>query len=322
MSRRFFWLAVTIVAAVALYTGAWFYAADRIEQQVRASLAEFSRGGGNRAVCEEPTVRGYPFRIGLFCNATYLERASAGLSMSTGSLRSAAQIYAPRRLVAEADSPARLLLPGLVPLDLTWQSLRASTRLARPLPERISIEGTGLTAIADMPNVDGPLAFTADRAELHVRPADQDLDVAIRFNGFQPGPLLLSAGRLPPLNGFADLSVEDGVEMLRDRRGAVRGVSVEIRRIEISSADGAQVTASGTASIGEDGLVDAELTLGTADAAALASVVSTAFPENGPALASAIRALAALGPSPELPLVIEKGRARMGFIELGVIPPL
>lgn len=321
MSRRFFWLGTAIVVAIALYTAGWFYVADRVADEVRSSLAAFSRGGGNRAVCEGPTVRGYPFRIGVFCDATYFERASAGLSMSTGAFRSAAQVYAPRRAVAEADSPARVLLPGLVPLDLTWGGLRASARLSWPLPERFSVEATHLMAVADMPNVVGPLAFTADSAEFHMRPVDADIDIALRFRAFETGRLLLPHGKLPPLSGFADLSLTDGTAMLRDRVRDLRSVAFVVRRVEISSPDGARLTATGWAAIDEDGLIDADLTVGTTDAGALADIVSVAFPEAG-GVASAIAALSALGSSPELPLVIQKGRARLGFIDLGTIPPL
>jgi hypothetical protein len=322
MSRRIFWLGMAIVAAIALYTAGWFYAADRLADEVRSALANFSRGGGNRAVCEEPTVRGYPFRIGVFCDATYFERAAAGLSMSTGAFRSAAQVYAPQRAVAEADSPARVLLPGLVPLDLTWEGLRASARLALPLPHRVSIEGKKLMAVADMPNVAGPLAFVAETVELHMRPAEPDIDIAVRFSAFEPGRLLLPNGTLPPLTGFADLSLKDGIGILRDRRADLRGISFDIRGVEISTPDGARVTVTGTAAIGEDGLIDAELALGTTDAAALARIVSAAFPEGGEGLGPAIAALSALGPNPELPLVIKNGEAQFGFIHLGTIPPL
>lgn len=322
MSRRFFWLAFAIVAAIALYTAGWFYAADRLVTEARTALADFSRGGGNRAVCEAPEARGYPFRIGLFCDATYVERGSAGFSMSTEAFRSAAQVYAPRRVVAEADSPARLILPGLVPLDLTWQGMRASARLAWPLPERISLEGTRLTAVADMPNVVGPLAFTAELLELHVRPNEPDVDIALRLDGFEAGRLLLPNGTLPPLSAVADVSLKDGVAVLREKRGAMRGVSFDVRQLELVSPDGARLTATGTVAIGEDGLVNARLTVGTTDAAALAGIVASAFPEAGDGLRPAISALSALGPNPQLPLTITNGQARLGFINLGAIPPL
>lgn len=322
MSRRFFWFGMAIIAAILLYTAGWFYAADRLMEELRAALADFSRGGGSRVVCEEPAVRGYPFRIGVFCDATYFERAAAGLSMSTGAFRSAAQIYQPRRMVAEAEGPARVLLPGLVPLDLTWQGLRASARLAWPLPERISVEGTQLAAVADMPNVAGPLAFTAQAVQVHMRPAKPDVDIALRFRDFEPGRLLLPHGTLPPLSGFADLSLRDGVAVLRERRGGLNGVALDVRRLEIASPDGTRLTVSGTAAIGEDGLVDANLMLGTSDAEALSRIVAAAFPEGGNGLAPAISALSALGADLELPLVIRKGEARLGFITLGMIPAL
>lgn len=322
MARRVFWLGVAVVAAIALYTAGWFYAADRLASELRSTLAEIGRDGGNRAVCEEPDIRGYPFRIGVFCNATYVERASAGFSMSTGAFRSAAHIYAPRQAIAEADSPARLLLPGLVPLDLTWGGLRASARLAWPLPERLSVEATRLSAIADMPNVSGPLAFTAERAEVHLRPDGADLDVALRFSDFEPGQLLLRQGTLPPLSGLADIAVRNGVELLRSGANDLRGTSFEIRKVEVRTREATLLTVAGTASVDNGGLLDADLILETSDAAALARAVTTAFPEEGPSLASAITALSALGPNPRLPLAIRKGQARLGFIDLGMVPPL
>lgn len=320
MSRRFFWLGIAIVAAIGLYTAGWFYAADVLDKEVRTGLAEFGRDGGNRAVCEEATVRGYPFRIGVFCNATYVERASAGFSMSTGAFRSAAQVYAPQHVVAEADSPARVVLPGLVPLDLTWGGLRSSARLAWPLPEQFSMEATDVTAVADMPNVAGPLAFTADRLELHLRPVDADLDVALRFAEFEPGVLLLPKGSLPPLTGYADLSLKDGTTLLRDRRRNLRGSSFTVRRIEIGTQDRVLLTATGTLSVDEAGLIDADLTLETEDGPALARAIMEAFPESGSGVAAAIGTVSFISSS--LPLTIRKGQATLAVVYLGAIPPI
>ena len=55
---------------------------------------------------------------------------------------------------------------------------------------------------------------------------------------------------------------------------------------------------------------------------ALSRVIAGAFPEGGSGLGTALAALSALGPNPRLPLTITDGRARLGFINLGTIPPL
>jgi hypothetical protein len=321
IARRFQWLLVGIVAVVLLYTAGWYYAASRLLDETRQVLADMGRQG-NRTVCEAPAVHGYPFRIGLYCDATYVERATLGAAVSTGAFRSAAQIYDPTHVVAEADAPARVTLPGLVPLDVAWEALRASARLARPLPSLISIEGRKVSALADMPNVAGPAAFSADRLELYLRPDGKDLDVASRFEAFEPGRLLIGDGKLPPLSGAVDLTVKDGVARLRARRGELRGISLELRQVEIASASGAALTASGTVAVDDGGVIDARLTLGARKPAELAAVLSAAFPAEAGRINSAFAGLATLGDNPSLPLTIRQGQAFLGFIPLGTIPPL
>lgn len=321
ITRRFQWLTAAIIAAIALYTAGWYYAAGRLTDEAQKALADLSQNG-NRAVCESPAVHGFPFRIGLYCDATYFERGGLGAAISTGAFRSAAQIYAPMRIVAEADSPARVTLPGLVPLDVDWDGLRASARLARPLPERVSIVSTKVRAIADMPNVDGPSAFTAERLEFHLRPNGKDLDVAVRFAALEPGALLIGEGKMPPLSGLLDLTLKDGINRLRTRKGELRGIAVTVRQIEIKAPDGAGVTVTGTASIDKDGVIDAQLTLGATKPAELASVLAAAFPSQANRIGSVMAGLSTLGDNPSLPLTIRKGQAFLGFVPLGPVPAL
>jgi len=319
--RRFFWMAVGIVAAIGLYTAGWHYAASHLLARAQDALAALNRAG-DRVVCETPAVHGYPFRIGLYCDATYVERGAAGVTVSTGAFRSAAQVYQPRRIVAEADGPARVTLPGLMPLDIDWEALRGSARLARPLPEAVSLEARQVKAVADMPGPEEPLAFTADRLELHMRPNGAGLDAAVRFAALEPGRLLLGKGVVPPLSGVVDVTVEEGIARLRARRGDLRGLSVSVRHVEVRTPTGAALTAAGTISVGEDGLVDAALTLGAAKASELGPVLAAAFPAEAERIGAAFSGLAALGETPALPLTVTKGQVRLGFIPLGAIPPL
>ncbi|WP_367717733.1 DUF2125 domain-containing protein [Nitratireductor sp. GISD-1A_MAKvit] len=95
-SRRFLLFGLFIVLAILAYTGAWFYAADTLERRTITAIEDLNTNQ-QRVNCEEPTARGYPFRIGLFCRSVFFENAGEGISVSAGAFRSAAQVYQPTR---------------------------------------------------------------------------------------------------------------------------------------------------------------------------------------------------------------------------------
>ena len=90
MSRRFAWLAFAIIAAIGLYTAGWFYLADRLETHVAQAIGK-ARGRGAEADCTKAQARGYPFRIGLFCDGVAYSDRKVGVSLSGTGLRSAAR---------------------------------------------------------------------------------------------------------------------------------------------------------------------------------------------------------------------------------------
>lgn len=319
VSRRFLWLAVAIVLAIGAYTAGWFYAADRVLAATHAALARMEQGG-DRGVCEGADVRGYPFRIGLFCRATFYQN-NDGASVSTGALRSAAQIYNPWRAIVEADPPARLTIPGLLPVDLDWESLRSSLRLAQPIPERVSLEFRGLTASADIPGQQLPNVLSADVVEVHARPNGTALDLALRFTALSLGEAVLPGRALPPMSGLLDLQVAEGLDRLREGM-QLRGSDFVVRQLDIADEDGAGLTASGTISVGEDGLVDAQLQLAATNPEQLSAILGEAFPEARSQIDMAFVGLSRFGVNPTLPLTIEDGEVYLTIIRVGQIPPL
>jgi hypothetical protein len=299
------------------YSAGWFYVADLLKQETQAAIAEISEGGA-RAECANPAVRGFPFRFGLYCDRVAFADASRGVGLTAGGFRSAAQVYDPTRVVAEVDGPARVELPQIAPLDLEWQGLRASARLAEPLPERLSVEGRTLTAklAADKP-LGSLVSF-----EAHMRPNDGDLDLAARFAGLALDPAAVEGRRLPALSGQADLSITGGAGLAASGAGSLRGRAGTVRTLSLTAAPDIEVTVSGPFSIGHDGLLDAELTLSLRDPGGLATLLGNAFPEARQQIATSLSGLAALRPKPALPLRIVRGRAMLGFIPLGDIPPI
>lgn len=319
-SRRFFWLAVFIVAAILAYTGAWFYFAREIELRTASALTRLT-GSGIRAGCEEGIARGYPFRIGMFCNRVFYDNPGEGVSAEAGAFRSAAQVYAPWHVVAELDGPAMVEMRSLPPLTIGWDLLHASTRLARPLPERISVEGKAVTVSA-RESGQGLLA-SAEAGELHARPSGRDLDVAGLFTGLTADPSLVEGLRLPKLDGSADMTIKDGVALVRKPPTDLRGRSVTIRTLSLSNADAdAGVTLSGPLSVDGKGRIDARLNVSLRNPKEISRLLEEAFPERRDEIRTAFSAIGALGDAPSFPLRIERGKAYLGFIPLGRIPPL
>lgn len=316
-ARRIVLLGIFVAVAGAAYTGAWFYFADRLERATARTLSEIENGGGT-ARCDDATVGGFPFRIGLSCTRVAYSDPGSGVGVSAGAFRSAGQIYAPSRLVGELDGPARVEAPGITPLDLNWERLRASIRLAAPLPERLSVEGGDLTVSAGQ---DTRLA-SATAFEAHMRANGPDIDLAASFEDLALDPSLIDRRALPPLTGSADLTLTDGVALAAAGNASWRGVSGTVRTLDLSDGATAGLNASGPFSIDAEGRLDADMKVVFRDPNALSALLSRVFPEHGDRIRMSFSGLALLGSEPWLQLKVVKGRAMLGFIPLGRIPPI
>lgn len=315
--RRIKWLGAFVALFVALYSGGWLYAAHLIETKTVAALDKM-RAKGLTADCASPTARGYPFRIGLFCDHVEYGDPVHAVSASAGAFRSAGQIYDPLHLVAELDGPAKATVPDFGDVALDWKRLHASVRLADPLPTRASVEGGAFVATTG----DGRPLVSADSFEGHMRPNEGNLDLAFRLGGLAIDPALIEGRSVPALSGDGDISVKDGVRLVVDEVEDLRGQSATIRALSLSLGGAGAVALAGTVAVDENGLIDADLTLGVREPKALAAALATAFPESRRQIEQGFAGLAILGDQPSLPLKIVKGKASIGFIPLGTIKPL
>jgi len=314
MSRRFAWFAIAILVAVGLYTAGWFYMANRLEEKVAATIA----GAGQRgaaADCTRAEARGYPFRIGLFCDGVAYSDPNQGIAVSGTGLRSAAQIYQPSRVVGELDTMSVEIRP--VGLEIDLSDIRYSTRLAEPVPKLASVEANDVI----VGEIAGERLATARTIQLHMRPRGPDLDLAGSLSHVLLEPATGVAAGLPAFDTQWDATFADAVERLAEPGNSLRGLKGEIRAL-MARAGAASIAATGTFSVGRSGLLDAELTISVTDPAALLAIVRTAFPELAQQLGQVEVLLTAMGPNPKLPLSISQGSARMGFFNLGRIPPL
>ena len=315
--RRILWLGVSIVVVIALYTGAWFYFANLLEKETRSVVQDATENGLD-AACDKPTAHGYPFRMGVSCDRIAVSDPAHGLSVSTGAFRTAAQVYDLKHIVGEIDGPAQIGTPEGVSYILNWEGLHASVRLADPLPERISLEGKNVKASL----ASGTPLATIAAFEGHVRPNGDDVDLAGLLDGVAVDPSLVQGRMLPALSSRSDISIKNGVTLLDDGVENFRGQSGTIRTLTLTSGADAGVTLSGPFSVDLDGFLDADFSVTLRDPQSMATVLSDAFPEARNQIASGFAGLAFLGAAPTLPLKIVKGKAMLGFIPLGQIPPI
>ena len=317
--RRFLWLALFIVLLFGGYSAGWFWFAGRAEQEVRQRIAKLNQNGV-AADCVNPTVQGFPFRIGLFCDRVEYENSNMRISASAGSLRTAAQVYQPMRTVLELDGPLTVTAPDLPPLQFNWDLLHASARIANPLPERLSLETRKLTGEASFSDRSAVPLFTAEETQMHLRPNGQDIDVAGTFTGLVIDQQALHGRKLPPLDGSADASLKNGVSLVKGGARRLRGQSGTIRSLTLTTGGTTGAALSGPWSIDADGLLDANLKVTIQNPRELSRILSEAMPEQRKQIETALSGLAMLGDAPTLPLRVVKGRATLGFIPLGMVP--
>ncbi|MBP0438174.1 DUF2125 domain-containing protein [Tianweitania sediminis] len=315
--RRVIVLAVIILVVVCAYVAGWYYLAEQMETAVNRSLRDIRRAGG-QADCVEQDVRGFPFRIGLFCERVTYANPAGDIRVEAGAFRSAAQIYQPRTVIGEVEGPLQADLPGLVPLSADWELMHASARLAEPMPSALSVEGRD---VAVREGSDGAQLFTSENMQLHLRTNEGDVDLAARFAGLRL-TALGATGETPPFQAVANLTVFDGVALAVSPEAISLGYKTEIRTMTLSFGPDAEISLSGPLAVDPSGLIDAKLTLTARRPDAIARVLTALFPDQRREIEMASSGLMMLGNAPSLPLTISKGRASIAFITLGDIPPL
>lgn len=311
-SNRFIWLAVGIGAAFAAYTGGWFWAAGRLESEAAQFLTRL-RDRGQEADCTNAQARGYPFRLGLFCDSVAFADPRLGLSLSGTGLRSAAQIYQPSKVVGELDRlTGDFAAPG-GPIHANWRDIRFSTRLAKPLPALVSAQ-SGPVTIAD---ADGQQLGAAADGIVHFRPNAADLDIAGQLNG-----VTATVGQgLPPLTLAIDGTVANGIALLQSPNRSLLGASGTLQNLSVTAPD-ASMAMSGTAAIDADGLLDADLKIALNNPPAIVRLVSIVLPEYASRLEQAEKLISLMGDNPTVPVSIVKGEIKLGFFTIGQVPPV
>jgi hypothetical protein len=311
--RRFVWLAVFIAVLFGGYSIGWFYFAGWLRDVAVAQIQAFN-GGGRTAECANTDAKGYPFRIGLYCDNVHFEDTTSNMAMSAGAFRSAAQVYDPFHIYAELDGPAALSAPGVGVFDFNWDNLKVSARLATDFPEQVD---AAVDKLAADTTIAGSVArlIGLEHGEAHMRANGNDLDLAASFASATIDPRLAGGNAYPPLSGDANLTIKDGVAWARSGAPSLRGQSGTIRNLALSLDPATGLSLSGSFAVGDDCLLDAELTIVVRNPKALAEQVGKVLPNSGPIQS----VLAGMADGANFPLPINDGKGLFGQLK---IPPL
>ncbi|HXV29447.1 MAG TPA: DUF2125 domain-containing protein [Sinorhizobium sp.] len=325
-SRKFMWLAAGIVLVTGLYSGGWFLAADQIEKRLPTYLAE-KRAVGLGGECADMEVRGFPFRIGLFCDKVRIDDTRYGASAAFGALRTAAQVYQPGHAIIELDGPAEIRIsPGLA-VSADWTLLHASLAATLSGIDRTSLAYDNLTGSVRSPLLEERLGFGASHGEMHLRQNGDDLDAALSVEKLdlrsEDGPNLA-----PPADIAADLTVTGKAEWLEGSARSphmLRGTKGELRQLTLDMGEGMSARLSGPFTVSDQGLVSGEFSLLLMNISAWRETLVKAVPEEKDLVnnvANMLTALAGGKNEATVKLNVRDGTAFLAFVPIGVLPAL
>lgn len=316
--RRIRWLAAGVVAAVLAYSGGWFWIAGQIDETV-AAYTEAGANGSASIACAGRDVRGYPFRLGVFCDRVAYSDPSSGLAVEAGAVRSAAQVYNPRRVLAEIDSPVVITETGSgETYQIDWERGRAHVVTAPTADQRLSFEAEGATFAL---NGSLPLARAA-QLDVHMREREAALDVATRPRGVTLDSALVGGRDLPEFGVDLDLRLEDWRSDWASDQISGSGI---VNRLSLLLTDDRGVIVEGPFNLSAEGLLSGEFDVRIVDVPGVVATFGAAFPEMAPQIAALGSVQPAEGEAEDelaLRLTIRDGRVFAGFIPLGTLPPI
>jgi hypothetical protein len=270
--RLFIMPALVVVAAIA-WSGFWFYAASEAGVRADAWAAQEAKAG-RVYQCARRSVAGYPFRLEVRCDDASVSLVSQTAGAPTpftarlGEILVVAQIYDPKKLIAEFKAPATISDGGQPPsLNVNWTLGRSSVFGLPAVPERASI-------VFDNPSIDrvnGPVQTPLARAnhvELHGRLAegstiaDPVIETVLQIAGGsvqELHPLLAApfdSDVQTRLSGLKDFSPKPWPERFREMQAA--GGKVEVVRSRIQQGELIAV-AAGALGLNASGRIDGEL---------------------------------------------------------------
>lgn len=263
---------VLFLVAAVCWSGFWFFAASQVDVQADAWRAREAKSG-RVYDCAQRSVAGFPFRLEVRCDspsvALFSQAAGTPLmNAKLGEILVVAQVYDPKRLIAEFKGPATVARGGdTPPLTVNWRLGQASVYGLPAAPQR----GALVFDDATIERVDGAAHTAVARAqhtELHGRLAEGSpsnhpvIEATLQVNGGSiqnSHPLLaepFNADFSTKVTGLKNFAPKPWPERFREIQAA--GGHVEIVQSRIQQGDLIAV-AAGTLQLTANGGIDGEL---------------------------------------------------------------
>ena len=272
---RLFIAPVLLLISAIAWSIFWFYAASQVDVQADAWRAQEAKSG-RVYDCANRSVAGFPFRLEVRCDGATVTlvsqtagaSAQAPITAKLGEILVVAQIYDPKRVIAEFTAPATVSdKAAQASYVVNWRLGRSSVVGLPAVPQRASIvfDDSAIDRLDGSTQV--PLA-SAKHVELHGRiaegsPADHPVIESVLqiSQGSIKGlhPLLaepFDADVRAMLSGLKDFSPKPWPARFRELQAA--GGHVDIMQSRIQQGDLVAV-AAGTLGFSPDGCLDGEL---------------------------------------------------------------
>ena len=274
-SRWRIFIAPLLLLLVAIgWSAFWFFAASQVDVQADAWRAREAKSG-RLYDCAKRSVAGFPFRLEVACEGASValvsqaagQPASQPFTAKLGQILVVAQVYDPKRVIAEFTSPATLYDPlSQQSYAVTWGLGHASVAGLPLTPDRVSVEfnDPAIDRVGQMPV---PVA-RAKHAELHGRLAPGsssdhpviESDLLINQGSIQGlHPLLaepFDVGVHGRVTGLTDFSPKPWPVRFRELQAA--GGHIEIVQSRVQQGNLIAV-AAGTLGLNANGNIEGEL---------------------------------------------------------------
>jgi hypothetical protein len=325
---RYILLAAVVILVAAGWSGGWLFLQQELDRQIELQLETANRSGTTIA-CEERAIAGYPFRFEVNCSKP-VAAAASGTRVSLEGLNAIALVYNPRHIILEADGPATISDPlSGQTISTDWSSARSSVIFSDQGARRFDAVVENITGSVSGPV---PAGLNVDKAELHVRPVPDVAEAAEAF--FSADGLSMSssdsAEAAPDIrlhvrleNGAALLS---GMPLHALPRDAAGSLPLELKLLSLSSGN-TEISAAGTLQLTASGTVSGKLDVRIKGVKGAGDLLAGFFPAESPIPESLQGIAVALGkPEPgtdtiRLPVTVDNGQLKVGFVPLGVSIP-
>ena len=179
--NRFISLLVFIVIVVVLWTGAWFFAAKMLKDEVQKQFLASAQTPQSYS-CEKLSVAGFPFRFDVTCTNFSLNQLD--LTLTLPELKATVLVYRPTHFLVFAQGPLAIKdsFSGSS-REVQWESLRASLRTNGWALARLSLEGKNISLFDNL--IGQTLVASTSLVEAHLLEDTQDQTAGKDLQQFQ-----------------------------------------------------------------------------------------------------------------------------------------